>query len=160
MFTFYADSVIVMLVDNFHDRRNYTSRNVEKNVFQTEGIGVSFKVSVRDEDGINEATRFVNMIFFRNVSVFYRVSDKMKFLKEDLDEYANSSNHDSCWRSDGFRFLRDLYFELCKKVGSGKRPIDLDSTEFASSIRVKKIRATYSYNEDNHIDLKTIEDLA
>ena len=32
--------------------------------------------------------------------------------------WENTSNHDSCWREDGFRFLNTLYFEMCEGMNA------------------------------------------
>lgn len=42
------------------------------------------------------------------------------------DWWINSSNHDSCWRSDGLNFINKIYWRLCKEVNSDVAPASLD----------------------------------
>lgn len=38
----------------------------------------------------------------------------------DPEWWINSSNHDSCWRSDGFSWLSERYFDMCYQVRSSE----------------------------------------
>ncbi len=42
-------------------------------------------------------------------------------------EWENTSNHDSCWRSDGLSFFPKLFFDMAKEVNPNKPPGELDS---------------------------------
>jgi len=42
-------------------------------------------------------------------------------------EWENTSNHDSCWRSDGLSFFPALFFDMAEKVNPDKPPGQLHS---------------------------------
>lgn len=48
-----------------------------------------------------------------------------RYCKEE-EYFVKYSDHDSCWRSDGFRFLAEDYFDAAKDVGE-KIPKDIHS---------------------------------
>lgn len=37
----------------------------------------------------------------------------------EVDLFVNTSNHDSCWRTDGLQPISDMYFHLAEKVVAG-----------------------------------------
>ena len=43
------------------------------------------------------------------------------------DEWINTSNHDSCWRTDGMRWINDTYFEMCRGCNPDVAPATLYS---------------------------------
>ena len=42
-------------------------------------------------------------------------------------EWKNTSNHISCWRSDGMRWMNEAYFEMCEACNPDIIPAELDS---------------------------------
>lgn len=160
MFSFDAKSVIQMLVDQNIDR-SLSIANCKYPLFYSDGIKIDFRVCVdstfTDSDEYLSETRFVSMIFFGAVSVFYSVSDSSEYFNNKNDDpknYINSSNHSSCWRTDGFHFLSTLYFELCKKVNPSVAPKSLNSVDFASQIRVSKVSVCWKHTgETNHKEI-------
>lgn len=159
MYSFDATSVITMLVDKLLDRKS-RCRWLSDCYCKRKGLGISFRVNVINKDtdsDFNEITRFVNMIFINQTSVFYpvsgtsvfyRVSDRQMFFAENLFDYTNSSNHSSCWRTDGFAFLTKLYFDSCAKLDPKMAPREMYSVDFASQIRCKKLDVTYQWTDD------------
>lgn len=85
--------------------------------------GIVFNVSITLSDysvhDDNQTYISLNILVFGNTSVFW------KYANQSWDEAVNTSNHDSCWRSDGFNFLTDLYFKACEKVNKDKPPKDI-----------------------------------
>lgn len=52
-----------------------------------------------------------------NTSVFVATTtDHTRWNELPGNAWANTSNHDSCWRSDGFRFLSTMYFNMCEEM--------------------------------------------
>ena len=59
----------------------------------------------------------LHTVFTANTSVFTAVSEDFKGWDQiSLDAWNNTSNHDSCWRSDGMRTLSELYFRWAKEI--------------------------------------------
>jgi len=63
--------------------------------------------------------RFPNLLFIRPSNYtkvyFYEPEDgRWLGLKEVVWELQ--SDHDSCWRSDGFRNITEIYFDICKPI--------------------------------------------
>ena len=58
---------------------------------------------------------YLHYIFSGNVSVWFAATNS-PFLDTDPSKYKNTSNHDSCWSSDGLRDISRIYFEQCEKV--------------------------------------------
>ena len=70
------------------------------------------------------------VLFCGNVSVFVKEIDPKTMYFEhigisgDYSDWKNTSNHDSCWRSDGLNFIDNTYFEMCEELFPEKAPID------------------------------------
>ena len=59
----------------------------------------------------------VHTVFTANTSVFYHTSREHKRWQEVIPEsWANTSNHDSCWRTDGLRGLHLLETTFGKEM--------------------------------------------
>ena len=73
------------------------------------------------------------ILFCSGVSVFYadiyntEQGNWRTWSEINPDEWINTSNHDSCWRSDGLDFINKAYFEMCKNVNPEIAPRDLHS---------------------------------
>jgi hypothetical protein len=55
--------------------------------------------------------RHVHIIITRSHNVFVAVSREYKLEKVDITEWGNTSNHDSCWRSDGLQLIQQTIFD-------------------------------------------------
>ena len=97
-----------------------------------------------------------------NTSVFYTESDVRDITQVKSNDWINTSNHDSCWRSDGFALLDKLYFEMANKVNPNIPPIEIQ-TEARLSIGlgypVKHCNVIYKADEtiNNHYKIIKIE---
>lgn len=166
MFKANADDVIQFLVEN-----NRIKTELGKNMFycpdgsvQKEALYIQFEVRVRDfQYKGNRAARDVeiscpvHMIFFGNTSVFFHADKDRKCYGIPAPElFVNTSNHDSCWRSDGFRKLHELYFAMCEEINPKIAPIKLDSYVNFSFSSMKKINVTYAAASDYGYNLWTI----
>lgn len=71
----------------------------------------------------------VHYIFYGNMSVFFFADRNKECHGMPLPHlFGDTSNHDSCWRYDGFAPLRDLYFDMCKDLNPEKPHEDLNAT--------------------------------
>lgn len=158
MWTLKADWIIPQIVDQFIDR-NYPERVGKSEKYPGHIIymrkGLSFKLRMRvDEYSNTENTRTTIdnalVMFCSNTSVFHILeSDVAAMMNKHNKEvegkrfehmifdptsvnpewWINSSNHDSCWRSDGFSWLSERYFSMCYETRSSEKiaPADLSS---------------------------------
>jgi hypothetical protein len=83
-----------------------------------------------DGDKKREAHDSVYVMYAGRHSIFYahaRDSDgyHRNFNAVPVEEWENTSNHDSCWRSDGFSFLTKTYFNMAKSANNDKPPCEL-----------------------------------
>lgn len=83
----------------------------------------------------------VNFLMTRSTSVWM---SRGAYQTKDLAQWQNTSNHDSCWRSDGIDTpISQLYFEAAHKVDPKMAPCDLDdysSFYHHDSIRFAKVK--------------------
>jgi hypothetical protein len=64
----------------------------------------------------------------RSTSVWFQAGDDRGFIPVDAF-WQNTSNHDSCWRSDGVRdHIHRVYVDYCRKVAPRCAPITLEAT--------------------------------
>ena len=74
----------------------------------------------------------VYFIFTGNTSVFFYTDweeDDLVYRFEDipLEDFKNTSNHDSCWRSDGVNSpISNLYFEMCDEINRQSKEKELE----------------------------------
>lgn len=154
MFTVDLDSAIQFLVENNRIQTEWETNLFRSNlgIISREAFYIKFEVDVRnfeyDESKpfVDECIRVpVHMIFFGNTSVFFFADKEKEFYgMPDPDRFENTSNHNSCWRSDGFRTLHQLYFDMCEEIAPNKAPKDLDPTcSFLNWCKMKKIWVKY-----------------
>lgn len=60
-------------------------------------------------------TRFLHIIALRPRMVFVHVSENWDWRASKLEDFQNTSNHDSCWRSDGLRLITEEYFNAARE---------------------------------------------
>lgn len=59
-----------------------------------------------------------HVILCGNTSVFAAAtSDHRRWWELEHSQWDNTSNHDSCWRTDGFRFLNTLFSNMTEQMG-------------------------------------------
>lgn len=94
--------------------------------------GVMVKLDCRMEDYCSDKeycrrSADVYFIMCGNTNVFMYVATRHLWPKElPLADFKNTSNHDSCWRSDGIGSeLTRLYFQWAKEINPNKAPKDI-----------------------------------
>ncbi len=95
------------------------------------GLLVTLDLTMSHYAGENEYHRsaLVYTVFTANTSVFVHASRDFKRWQDLIPEdWANMSNHDSCWRTDGLRNLHLLQGTFAKEmneeiVGHGNSPL-------------------------------------
>lgn len=69
------------------------------------------------EYGERHLRKYVHFVLTGNVHVWCYTGPEWDIDRISPDEWHNTSNHDSCWRSDGINTpLSQLYFESCDYV--------------------------------------------
>ena len=68
------------------------------------------------EYGERYVQNYCHFLLCGNVHVWAYVGPCSEPMDVPLDEWQNTSNHNSCWRSDGMRPLSKLYFDSCDEV--------------------------------------------
>jgi len=117
--------VIQQLVDQFLDRQTIVYM---KNDGSIKRPGLVFQINanifkyIDDQEG--HSYRNIFIVFCGGTNVF--IASQNTTTAENrwhgissvpLDAWENTSNHDSCWRSDGLDSpLSNIYFEMCKEV--------------------------------------------
>lgn len=86
--------------------------------------GISMKVDLSlshyTPDWTYERRETIHWLFCNHVSTFAAMEGDERWFDAiaiPLDVWKNTSNHDSCWRSDGVdSFLSKVYFDWCTKL--------------------------------------------
>ena len=135
MFKLNMNEVIQMMVDKELNRRCNSVYDRETGIRTVPGVLIK-DISLRcsDYDTHQEIVKMFSMLFCGNTSVFWfdhkiHTKDFVRSAYEsDCSKWVNSSNHDSCWRSDGFSFLSDVYFEMCRTVNPDIAPVHVNKS--------------------------------
>jgi|GEM_PF-2803281 len=153
MFDLKLDSIVQMLVDHELDRQTPTKILNDEN-YQRPGVylPIILKASENYHQYKSEYIQ-IFMLFTGDTSVFYATDfDSIEDVPNDA--WINTSNHNSCWRSDGFQFLHDIQMKLCENVNPNIAPIKLHTEATFSIIGnypIKHCIVTYKNNtEDNY----------
>lgn len=142
MFDTRVENIITGIVQKVHVRgNNYAKRTAnEDGTWTCPGLlfDVEFTVrdrSIQDYDEMVDTQAFdaYYILFTDGVSVYYasQFNDEGKrrmWNEVAPEEWVNTSNHDSCWRSDGLSWISKLYFDMCKHVNDDVAPATLEST--------------------------------
>ena len=159
MFNSDTDHTITRLVDQVLTNERRFNTKLEDDGSITAGgmlIEVELNVSdpsIEDYDERMEAgaRRFYYVVFCNNVSVFVarrEVDDGIQHYEDiESSDWENTSNHDSCWRSDGMRWLSKAYFDMCDEVNAEAAPITLDASAtigFMSLWRDVEVNVTWN----------------
>lgn len=130
------DSLLGTLWDNLRpDRQSFLG---ERSRPQDGEIGLVVTVDLRMFNYASNGEEYrrsalVHTVFTANTSVFVHTSLDHKRWQEIIPEsWANTSNHDSCWRSDGLRglhllnntFAKEMNEEIVADGGSSLAPRD------------------------------------
>jgi len=149
MFKLDLKNVITNIVDHEIDRSSYTLNS--DYTITKEGLSMEILLSASDYDTEKSEHKHFFIMFCGNVSVFYAFKKMSTYYPSQIpcDNWINTSNHDSCWRSDGLHFITDVYFEMCYKVNPEKAPIEIETDVNSYFIWPKKVNITYKWNDDN-----------
>jgi hypothetical protein len=112
------DRVICSLVDKFLDR---SIQSHDENYQKVIRKGMMFETQLRlthytDDENV-DVSRQAFILFTGNTSVFMAVAPQdyrwRGWSDISFEDWKNTSNHDSCWRSDGVRSpIVQLYFDM------------------------------------------------
>ena len=142
MFDTRVENIITGIVQKVHVRGNAYAKCASNGdgTWTCPGLVFDVEFTVRDpsiqdydEKEINKAFASYYILFTDNVSVYYASQfddegTRRMWYQVEPEEWINTSNHDSCWRSDGLSWISKLYFDMCKHVNGEVAPIALEST--------------------------------
>ena len=117
---------------------------------------IYIKVQLKAEYINNVEIKFLHFIFTGNVSVWCAVNKEFIIKHISYDEFKNTSNHDSCWSSDGIRDIFNTYIDMCKSVQKDLpekekiAPIDIKTFNFIKDVKFVNI----SYEKYNDVKYK------
>lgn len=110
-----AESIIVNLVEQFCNNDNIVSNAKEDLAFAT-----TLQIRCDNNGYVNNTyhakyeshySKFIHIIINNSRRVFIAVNDEINIFKVDPSEFENTSNHDSCWQSDGLNIISQEYFK-------------------------------------------------
>ena len=158
MFDLDLEKTIQMLVDKELDRSKPVII-LDDGKCQRPGVYLTILLDVQDYDRRVQKFKCVHMLFFGNTSVFYAIGQDTIIENVPVHHWINTSNHDSCWRSDGFAFLFNLKMKMCKEVNPNAKPIDLytkASFLFSSCYPIHHCTVTYTCSSHRYhiVDIK------
>lgn len=158
MFSMDFDSVICYLKERIFPP-SFEGGYTEEGFIRKPGIMIRCYVSVNDYQEDKSKHEFVTFLFCGNTTVFARTGGGIMYAKDlPVEEFKNTSNHDSCWRTDGVdSYLSQLYFRMCREVNPSKAPADL-STFCNLNKNIDSVWITYARPErGNKNILKKVE---
>lgn len=151
MFKINADHVICTLVDAMLHRSSPANK----------GMLISLDCEISDcGKGIKHKSirRLIHFVFHRPsnyTKVFFGVGNHW----EEIKNWKLTSNHDSCWRSDGVSApLSNFYFTMCEEVNSKKAPMKLESCVYfglSQSFKFLEINCQLT-EDDSHYELEIL----
>lgn len=152
MFKIDVKNVITLLVE--HERKTWDEPVWnEDGTITKDGVSMEISYTVNDPSSGESVTKNIFILFCGNTNVFYAYKASSAFYPSwiPLSSWKNSSNHDSCWRSDGLSFIINDYFQMCWQVNHGGAPVDLESNcYFHWGTPIKKVKITYKQDNDNY----------
>jgi hypothetical protein len=150
MFHIELDSVLVQLVEAV-----LSTKDAQSDDERSRGLYVRVLISASTpllEDGehpvgklIHKWMHFLFRRDYRSTNVWVFTSENIWF--PAIDSWKNTSNHDSCWRSDGIRSpIGAEYFKLCKEVDQEAAPISLKLRCNIEKVETERVSARYNDN--------------
>ena len=136
-------NTICKLVDFCLDRNHEIIHNKDYS-FTRPAIIIPIEITADDNNYDERIRRKFKLLFTGNTSVWYT-----EVIDNKTTKWVNTSNHDSCWRTDGLQFLSKVYFEMCEKIEPKTLPVNVNITaEIGGLINlgIKKVSLTYAYN--------------
>ncbi len=161
MFQIDLKNIIQILVDRELDRKSSPILHDDCSVTKK---GILIDLDLRADHYTNETGRDKSiskslwLLFHGNTSVYWVLRNRepghgLLHLDEiSVNNWTNTSNHDSCWRSDGFCFLDDIFFDFCDKISPKLKPKDVNITAnlgIGLSWPVKQVDIRYKHKPSN-----------
>lgn len=167
MFCISAESVVSNLVDLLSDLpkpfktiTNYCD-GLRVEEYWHEALGISLDCSLASYEDCEIYERRTRMFFVFSSSVSVWVSIKPpdenfnSFTQVPINYWENTSNHNSCWRTDGLRPISNLYFNFAEQINKERvknglaeiAPINLTDHTFID--QAKKLKVRFARNKDD-----------
>lgn len=156
-----ASTLICQLADHFLDQK--TAPVISEDFRNITTHGVIFTLNCSTSDYTEEKNYHVNkqiyFLFTRRTSVFVAVAPEgvhyYSWEEIPLELWENTSNHDTCWRSDGTDSpLSKLYFNMCDEVNSMR---EQDGLERKAPVELSHFN-NFSHRLVRHVDVTTTDD--
>lgn len=123
MLTIRADNTICTLRDQLCPARsNQPMRVGDTNRFVYPGIVFALDLHLAHYENNKEAEvrQVAYIAMCGNTSVWWAIEPEgkrwMNYKSVKPEEWVNTSNHDSCWRTDGMKMLTDWYFKAAETI--------------------------------------------
>ena len=132
------EKVITMIVDYHLPKTDFQKVKFDNNDNSITRKGLLFNLKIRTEVWNDKKQNFEYycksflIAFCGHVSVFVKEIDSNDSYFEhigkdkDYNDWINTSNHGSCWRTDGLHFIFDNYIKMCERVYPDKKPVECD----------------------------------
>lgn len=90
------------------------------------GLVVSADIGMNDRG--NEKRGTIHFVFVGNTSVWFAYCESLSRWDDiPIERWENTSNHDSCWRTDGVNQpLAKLYFDWARELNPHKAPRNIE----------------------------------
>ena len=155
-----AEMTITSIVDAFLKRDDYVTKDYR--VVSRHGVVLRLNLSASsyEDEGSYHASRQLVILCTGNTSVFVAVAppDGRYFGWQDVPKEAwkNTSNHDSCWRSDGIQSpITDQYFSMCEEINEMRKA---DGLEPVAPINMHHFNHLDSHPLVTEVDVTTESD--
>lgn len=134
MFSIRLTNILEMLFDISSTREEKSFLEFEDDgtrIVNAMIIPVHMTVSDFSDTGSDREAREAVYVMYAGLhSIFYASAydadgSYRQLQQVPVDAWENTSNHDSCWRSDGFSFLSKIYFDMSKSTNDDKPPCEL-----------------------------------
>ena len=155
-----ADIMLCNLVEEFLDRNAYVVVDYKVTSRRAVIFNLNVSVSQYEEDMTLNQSRQMFFLFTGNTTVFVAVPDGddrwFSWKQIPLDAWKNTSNHDSCWRSDGVQSpMSTVYFEMCEAINSSR---EANGYEQIAPIKMHQFNHLGTNPLVTHVDVKTVSD--
>ena len=155
-----ADIMLCNLVDEFLDRKAYVVEDYKVVSRRAVVFTLNVSVSSYEEDMTFTQNRQMFFLFTGNTTVFVAVpveDERWYSWKQiPLEAWKNTSNHDSCWRSDGVQSpMSSVYFEMCEAINERRKQFDYKEI---APIKMHQFNHLGTNPLVTYVDVKTVQD--
>lgn len=144
MFSIGLNHSVAALVENLLPKEEGFKKDNKGDWVVEKALYVRLHLFMRNPETDKRCSEFAHFIFCRkmgSVMVFFARGD---WQVPKTKDFRMTSDHDTCWRSDGFRDLDQLYFDMADSVRGIKPPVDMQETNFIDYVDVVPL----TYNKD------------